>query len=295
MAERLDEIEASLQDLFDSLPDDEKTSFATGQITTSLGEWAGVVQDHIGWRNEKSHHGTGSALDINVNQSPYIVTRTGVVLGGEAVKFEGREAMRLLAVSVYDRAAAFRLQGFLANVSDRQPNETHGEVYDRFEAVSTALRQYLGLAFKTDGPLIIQRPPIENAGIATLDNLLAIPESERKPQDQAILSISAMLQDPDFIATHPSFPFTVEETYQQILRDYELVRIPMVIGTPSLEPQKSRNPVYGFINLRREVIVAMCDEGSNQLRWGTCDFGPEQDGDTGHFDLGVNDPHPELL
>ena len=46
------------------------------------------------------------------------------------------------------------------------------------------------------------------------------------------------------------------------------------------------NPVRGFLSLRREVVVTLCDVG--RLRWGAGDFGAES-GDMMHFDQGTHD------
>ena len=74
-----------------------------------------------------------------------------------------------------------------------------------------------------------------------------------------------------------------------MLRDYELVRTPLAIGPagPILgpPPQATRNPVRGFLDLDRELVLALCDEfiappetpdvavPGAHLRWGACDLG----------------------
>jgi len=85
-------------------------------------------------------------------------------------------------------------------------------------------------------------------------------------------------------------------SYLRILRDYEQVRIPMVIGSPSPTPSLTRNPARGFLNLRMEIVTALCDEG---LRWGACDFGVSADGSSQngammHFDLADDGGYAEI-
>ena len=69
----------------------------------------------------------------------------------------------------------------------------------------------------------------------------------------------------------------------QIAADYVALRTPLVIGAPSLAPKIARNPARGLMNLRRPVVVALCDVGG--MRWGACDFGRLESGDIMHFDL----------
>lgn len=81
-----------------------------------------------------------------------------------------------------------------------------------------------------------------------------------------------------------------------MLRDYEHARIPMVIGSPSPAPSRTRNPARGFLNLPMEIVTALCDQG---LRWGACDFGVRADGSSHngammHFDLADDGGYPEI-
>ena len=68
----------------------------------------------------------------------------------------------------------------------------------------------------------------------------------------------------------------------QVRVDYEALRVPLVVGGPSLHPESMRNPARGLMSLRRTVVVALCDVGG--MRWGTCDFGASESGDLMHFD-----------
>jgi len=180
-----------------------------------------------------------------------------------------------------------------ADVSNRAnmqgpDRETTAQVFARFKAVSNALSRYFSLAFHNPDSSRIDRPPPANLDKITDDELYKrIPATERKEIDGAVLDIRAFIANDVFAATHPDGPFVGQERdiFYRMLRDYEMVRIPMVYGAPSATPGSTRNPLQGFLNLREELVVAMTDVGG--LRWGASDFGAES-GDIQHFDLGFD-------
>jgi hypothetical protein len=179
-----------------------------------LREWCGV-NDIRGWRHRpgsKSKHSSGSAVDVNYKNQPYIVTRTltngKTVLGGEKAG-NGLTNERQATVDVFDRAVNFvhshlpfaffastpmiQLIGYQqyqqADVSSRKPNETTTSVYKRFRGVSDDLSTYLGLVFHTE-PIEVRRQPIANIEKATKADLLkAISTKERKVEKVAIENI----------------------------------------------------------------------------------------------------------
>jgi hypothetical protein len=165
-------------------------------------------------------------------------------------------------------------------------------VYDRLRLASDALAAYFLFAFYGT-PREVDRPPIVNPEEVSLEDLLdRIPEAERLPQDQARRELEEYMHSNFFQLSHPDWPYAPDEQYARILRDYELVRIPMVIGSPSTAPERTRNPARGFLDLRRELVVALTDSELGRLRWGGSDFGPDalhgpaESGDLMHFDLG---------
>jgi hypothetical protein len=54
--------------------------------------------------------------------------------------------------------------------------------------------------------------------------------------------------------SHPGWPYSPREQYFRMLRDYELVRVPMQRGEPSASPKGTRNPARGFLHMRREFV-----------------------------------------
>lgn len=101
MRTRLQAVEANLQAQYDALP--------TSTRPPTLAEYAGFTSIR-GWRPNSggSYHASGSAVDVNYRNQPYIATRSddagNPVFGGEA---GGPSALRRPAVEVYDRAVRF--------------------------------------------------------------------------------------------------------------------------------------------------------------------------------------------
>jgi hypothetical protein len=294
LAAKLAAVEVSLRAIFNVLPADQKLDPNTGLATDSFETWCGLLENHGTWRGNAGFHSSGSAIDVDTSRDPYIATRTfttsSVIFGGERPTRANPltpaqlQAIREPAVEVYDRAVQFMgSPSDDADVGGRSAGESTSDVYDRFAFVSQQLISYLAFACKSDLPRI-NRTPVASVETVATTVLDALPTTERRDKGQAVNDLSDFMTSVEFQNFHPAWPNTVEEQYYRILRDYELVRIPMVFGPPSLSPQMTRNPVRGFVNLRKEIVVAMCDAGG--LRWGASDFGSAENGDVMHFDLG---------
>ena len=204
-----------------------------------------------GYRERAGFHGKGLAVDLDYTSNPYVATRSGARLGGEAAG--ATLGVRKAAVEACDRACGGPGR---ADLSGRRAGESTGAVWDRFEAVSAALRAYFGPYFRADAKLI-ERHPVPRFATAAPEAFAAL--------ERELLPGVALAQVP-----------------LQVLRDYEAVRIPTVVGAPSASPGVTRNPARGLMNLRRSVVVALCDVGG--LRWGMSDFGAAESGDGMHFD-----------
>ena len=314
LASRLDDVAAQLRL-------DYQASHGTPAANdTDVRNWAGI-NSMRGWRQRNSpstsKHCSGSAVDVNYDNQPYIVTRSMVngreVLGGELAG-AGLTTQRQATVNVFDRAKEFvfgRINIVVpitlpftsisipipislpnrADVSERRTGESTGAVFDRFKETSDALATYLSLAFDT-APDTVSRQPINNIETASEAVLLRkIPVTERKSEAAGIADIEAYIRSHLTTAgTGQAFHFSTgdvgraREFYFRMLRDYEHVRIPMVRGNPVARPANTRNPARGFLDMTREFVVAMADVGS--LRWGIADLGAAESGDTHHFDLG---------
>lgn len=274
MAERLRAVESDLRTAHDALA-------SSGETTDDFETWCGLHEAVIGWRSGAGFHASGSAVDLNYSTTPYIVTRTGATLGGEAASAD-QLGMRSRAAAVYDRAVWF-LEGNDAPPADLsiRVHDTIEFTYERFRRVSDALTGYLSWAVSPEH-VRVDRPPI--SGVQDLpdgdDGFLAIPPGELNGDaGSAIDSLAQVLED-EAAAT---------SAYYQMLRDYELVRIPMLFGSPKHPVVATRNPAHGFLDLRAELVVSLVSVGG--MRWGACDFGVAESGDVMHFDLGSHAGH----
>jgi len=206
-----------------------------------------------GYRKAAGWHGKGLAVDVDYTLNPYVATRTGARLGGEAAG--AALPVRKPAVEACDRACAQAYgPGATADLSARRRGESTAAVFDRFELVNVAVRGYFGRYFSAEARTIKRRPVANAAGA------------------EAFAALAPELLPGVALADVPL----------QVLRDYEAFRIPTVVGAPELRPAETRNPVRGLMNLKREVVVALCDVGG--LRWGMSDFGAAESGDGMHFD-----------
>jgi hypothetical protein len=240
-------------------------------------------EPHIGFRRGQGFHGTGTAVDINYTTNPYIVTRTGSTLGGEAAA-SGQFAMRQRAMDACDRAVQFLYTSDDSADLSIRAHDTIEVTYDRFKRVSDALVYYLTFVF-ADTATKINRAPISNVeelsdGAPEFDQ---IRRSElRVDKDTAISDLAIRLSGAD--QDHQNWSLDAEQQYYQIMRDYEFVRTPMLYGNPTQPIVATRNPARGFLDLREELVVAMVTVGG--MRWGASDLGASQSGDIQHFDLG---------
>ena len=294
MQRRLIAVEQSLQATFDALGSNHASRVHYGGGQKTLREWAGILSGR-GWRPGTSKHASGSAVDLNYADQPYIVTRTvdgaRTVLGGEAAGAD-LVSQRRNAADVYDRAMRFTGSGagamrLTAPMHVRAPGETTSTAYRRLRSVSQAMNYYFRYALLED-PIEVRREPIADIETATEEELLAaIPTTERREATRAIGDLDALMGtqfNTGWAASHAEWGMTSRQTYFRILRDYEHARIPMVKGTPKARPPVTRNPTRGFLHMIEAVVVALVDVG--RLRWGAIDFGPQASGDVHHFDLG---------
>ena len=298
---RLDAVEAELNTRWGATPEDQRLK-PDGSRASTVADWCGVRGSHIGWRPDRSgHHRSGSAIDIDASANPYIAIRqtntaedgtTTESFGGEEAGRINRQArgpagaqrdaaqdvnaQRSQAVAVYDRARTFAGEQGQANVAPRSGGETAGAQYDRMRAASDHLSQYLGLVFRT-APGTVSRRPVEDPQNAERDVLIAA-IAEANPQAASVAAIQAHLT----AHPNPAWTLSADETYVQILRDYESVRIPMQHGAVTTTPGRTRNPAAGFLQFTRSFTEVMANTG--RLRWGGTSMGMES-GDMMHFDL----------
>ena len=291
MAERLAQVEKHLHEVvWPAMPAEAKFDRKTGAPTDDVDKWLGIGSV-AGWK-PGAWHASGSAVDVDAAWGPYIATRNFDPAGNPS--YGGEEAgahlkaERARALEVNDRAMQW-LGHARADLSSRKgTKESIGDAYDRFKLASDALSIWMMYAIPHNKPAMIRRAPIADvhdpAKVSDDDLLAKIPESERLSKDIGVQLVREDMERDWWKQIHPQgWPQTPEQVYFQVLRDYEMVRVPMVSGAPQSLPGTTRNPVHGFIHHRKALVEAMVEVG--KLRWGACDFGIGVDGDTHHFDL----------
>jgi len=209
MRTKLRAAETAIQASFNALPTAQQVDFATGAPTTSYIAWSGVTEVG-GWRaSTTSRHGSGSAVDINYHNNPYIATGTVASPGGEngPGAVAGIDDARSRAIEVYERAFTFIVNdGFdlagmpHSDVRPRQTGETTAAMHRRFQQTSDALRDYLRLAFNAGSPApnnTVNRVPVANVETAPEATLLAqIPLTERKDETTAVADLDRFMRGP---------------------------------------------------------------------------------------------------
>ncbi len=269
--------DAEVQAVFDGLAPEQRIDPATGRGNASFAEWSAITRSHVCWQANVPHHSAGAAIDIEAPANPRIATDER-------------------ALAAYDRALQFMApSAAAADVGPRRPGESTQSVWARFKAVSDALAGYLSFAVNAE-PASVSRAPIDDADAISDEGVLeTIPLAERLTEADAVARLERHLSSGDFQASHATWPNSSRAQYLCMLRDYEHVRIPMVIGCAG-NASRTANPARGFLQLRSEIVTALCDQG---LRWGACDLGRGANGSTGngammHFDLADDGGYPEI-
>ncbi|HET9143112.1 hypothetical protein [Actinophytocola sp.] len=252
-------------------------------VESPFEQWAGIHEPHKGIY-PGGHHAAGIAVDLNYTTNPYVATRTVHTFGGER---GSAVAVRRAAVEVYDRAVAFTFSETDTSDTSCRIHDSIGDIYDHFQVASDCLVYYLGAAFSADPRRVDRRPVPGVAELADGDPAFDVFGAELPgglaAADAVIAALDGQMSSDGWREAHPNWPYTPAQQYWQLLRDFELVRTPMVFGSPA-DVRSTRNPARGFLDLRREVVLALVEVGG--MRWGACDFGPDESGDIMHFDLG---------
>lgn len=227
-----------------------RASYASSPQIQPWKDWHNV-KSVAGYRSGMSHHARGEAIDIGYSWNGYGVTRTGTTLGGE---WQGRNLSRVRerAMEAFDA-----IMGRRASLGAWITGESATSLYQRIETVNAATQVYFAPYFRRgSGFTSIKRRPAKDYWTAPVE------------------AFAPMVASGELLVGLQDVPLDV-------LRHYEAIRIPLVIGGPEARPGETRNPANGFMNLREHVVVALCDVGG--LRWGGM-FGKHESGDWMHFD-----------
>lgn len=280
--------------------------------------WCGLRTKNGGWSFRKGPHFGGSAIDLNVTGCPYVATGTSdkSLVGGEQRRDMSQAQKDALkprfeaALDVYLRAVKF-VHGDSADfdLSPKQKGEDPALLYGRFEKVHLSLQQYFEYGFDSRSPKDRAPKTLEKGEVhapVSVDEFIA--------RVSADFDLDPALPD-SFASTHPSFQAGMAgdrtafltPMFEQLKADHEALRFVMIHGdmafVPSTQPgaakgaldcdltgMRTRDPCFGFLDIRQEIVVALLNQG---LRWGAAMFSDFANGDMMHFDLG-QEVNPDL-
>jgi hypothetical protein len=202
------------------------------------------------------------------------------------------DAIREPAMTAYDNAMAFAYDdGTKAELYEREAGETTRSVWRRFERVSFAVRVYMDVGFASKERTI--SPTVDEPTRAVGGD-----QSDRSVMTGALAAYQGDGRVPKKVTDRSTDLKFLEGKRQQMVADHRALRRVLVNGKWSFKGGKqegataTRNPKLGLVNLQEEVVIALCDVRLEvggktlALRWGAIDFGPPQNGDIMHFDLG---------
>jgi hypothetical protein len=125
-----------------------------------------------------------------------------------------------------------------------------------------------------------------------LKNKQITPDTSFESRPRNFFDISA-------VRTNPAL---AQRMLDQIIADRETFRLGIVVGKVEKGPSGikaagSREPCFGFMNMKRDFVVTMVERATGALRWGACMFGlgPSGSGDVMHFDLNKTAMVPEAM
>lgn len=286
--------------------------------------WCAIRQKNGGFGFRSGPHSGGSAIDLNVRGCPYTTTGTAdkSIMGGEITRKTPADKAEALRERFSDGLTAYLNAVRFVNSDDatfdlspKVPGEDPALLYGRFQVVHMALIEYFSFGYNSRNPatgIPKSLAPGELHAPVSLDEFVARVSTEfdidpGKPNS--------------FASRHPSFQAGMAgdrtafltPKFQQMQADHEALRFVMIHENMIFKPRpgdpkkkicdisalSTRDPCFGFMDLRQEIVVALINKG---LRWGGAMFSDVANGDIMHFDLGekVNpdlkdDPNPEKL
>jgi N-acetylmuramoyl-L-alanine amidase len=207
----------------------------------------GSFEDRLGL------HGFGLAIDIDANANPYVMHEAGEEVRDQELR-RVYHRIALMMTGEHSVIPEEILRGPM-NTADRT-----ARLFDALQNESSAMRGYWALLEQTALADFLQNIPARD--------WRAIFGDDRQPTVQNVLPVIA--RDWVVLSGRPG-PAHPGVTY------------PAAPQTPGDPPFVRRDPLQGFMNLRREVVVALT---AQRLRWGAVDF-PGVSGDVMHFDDGA--------
>ena len=203
-------------------------------------------------RNRDAYHHFSLAIDINYNSNPYVGGQGGRDAGAD------REALAAIWRACLLVGSGEALSPSTSWSRGRARGSTEA-LYDHFAASNQALERYLGAR---DNPTQIQQ--WIDAGNLRRD--------VAPPREVPAAALRAdELRQADAAAWQ-----------RQAQADFETTHGARATGSNWWRTGASQRSALGFMNLDRDLVIALRDVGG--LAWGASDFGAGANGDFMHFD-----------
>lgn len=219
-----------------------------GLTPVELGKVLEIDERHKGMRykkGSKGNHTFGLALDINYLGNPYVAGDKDRPAGNKSFIEIMKSVTRLISGMEIEFTPAY-LHG-LATEPDPSTGRMRstGEIYDALTQRDREFREYLQLAADTEAIKIKLQERLNKGTVNVF-----VSDKEKGDLEAASRRWQKQIQG-----------------HLKSLKTYFGAR---------------RNPLNGFLNLNRDLVVALRDQAC--LAWGAIDLGPNRSGDIMHFD-----------
>ncbi|UJS22193.1 MAG: DUF2272 domain-containing protein [Candidatus Brocadia sp.] len=219
-----------------------------GLTPVELGKVLGIDERHKGMRykkGSKGNHTFGLALDISYTGNPYVAGDKDRPIGNKSFIKIMKSVTLLISGTEIDFTPTYLHS--LATEPDPLTGRMRstGEIYDALAQRDREFRAYLQLATDIEA---IKKKLQERLDKGTAN--VFVSDKEKGDLEAASGRWQKQIQG-----------------HLKLLKTYFGSR---------------RNPLHGFLNLNRDLVVALRDQAC--LAWGAIDLGPRRSGDIMHFD-----------
>lgn len=230
------------------------------QLVTSVGEPGDRSQWRAAERLTASPHLFGMAIDINAAQNPWMSNPDEAERSTLYAWIIWRATWLMGRGTPVTPAESHQRAGSRSPASRQEEPQSTEAIWEYFNEANQATLSYLNLVGNREA-------------VADRLRLLGEPPSAPGPVE---------VRGQTFIGEYVPADIPLERLSQGLAAIDDWIRV--IEYDRNEWPNRGPNDtVRGFMNLRRELVVALRDHGG--LQWGACDLGETQSGDMMHFAL----------